>query len=177
MLIAGFWHGAGWTFVFWGFLMAFFMIFGFYTKKIRSRLFKRAGLKFNSGIKTVIQVSVNFVLLTFAWIFFRADSFSNALITIKKIISIPFGELSRTTPPDVHGSPVFSNEMIFTIILVLIYFTIEFLQEYLQNKNREINKSINVMPAVLRFAFYVIAVCFVLFAGYFSIIQFIYAQF
>ena len=171
MLIAGFWHGAGWTFVFWGFLMAFYMIFGFYTKKFRRRffaeLFRKAGFKYNSKIKAVIQTSVNFLLITFAWIFFRAESFSSAIITIRKILMNPFENVSS----------VFSHEMIFAGFLVFVYFTIE----YLQNKKPRIikssAKSINAVPAVYRFVLYVFAAFFIFSAGYFSISQFIYAQF
>ncbi|MDD5362005.1 MAG: hypothetical protein PHN88_07720 [Ignavibacteria bacterium] len=169
MLIAGVWHGAGWTFIVWGLLLAFYMIFGFYTKKIRRRIFKKIGFGQNSPLKSFIQISVNFILITFAWIFFRAQDLSSALITIRKILYIPFGNYS----PGAEHQTIFSFEMIIAIVLVLAYFTIE----YLQYSGREINKSINSMPAVLRYSFYFFAVCFILIAGYFSTIQFIYAQF
>jgi alginate O-acetyltransferase complex protein AlgI len=169
MLIAGIWHGAGWTFIAWGLLLAFYMIFGFYTKKIRRRIFKKIGFGQNSSVKSFIQILVNFILITFAWIFFRAPGLSSALITIKKILYIPFGNISL---PAGHPA-VFSTEMIITIVLVLVYFTIEFLQY----SGRETIKSINSMPAVLRYSFYIFAVCFILIAGYFSTIQFIYARF
>ncbi|MFI5206019.1 MAG: MBOAT family O-acyltransferase, partial [Candidatus Paceibacterales bacterium] len=42
--IVGLWHGAGWTFMFWGFLQGFFISFSFVTQKARISFYKKIGL-------------------------------------------------------------------------------------------------------------------------------------
>ncbi len=79
-LLSGLWHGAAWTFVIWGGLHGVYLVlerwlFG----KVRSvPLFTLQGL-FRAG--TV------FLLTTFAWIFFRASSLSNAVDVITHLFS------------------------------------------------------------------------------------------
>jgi alginate O-acetyltransferase complex protein AlgI len=81
MLISGLWHGAAWTFVIWGVLHAAGRLLTrelerseFYTKKV-PRLLK--------------QIAV-FAFVTFAWIFFRAESFSDAITIVKRIFTTGF---------------------------------------------------------------------------------------
>lgn len=78
-LISGLWHGAAWNFLIWGFLHGIFQLIDLQTRKFR--------LKFNSYFKidtTKFDVQIfktiwTFVLVCFAWIFFRAESFDKAI--------------------------------------------------------------------------------------------------
>src|SRR5439155_133177 len=63
MLLGGLWHGASWTFVFWGALHGTYLVG---ERLIEIRLPK------------VLQILLVFHLTCFAWVFFRAHSFSNA---------------------------------------------------------------------------------------------------
>ena len=63
MLLGGLWHGASWTFVFWGALHGIYLVV---ERVVSIRLPK------------VIQLLLVFHLTCFAWVFFRAHSFSNA---------------------------------------------------------------------------------------------------
>ena len=70
-LISGLWHGASWTFVVWGALHGFYLVFELITKGTRRRINKIIHLDklpFLSAITT-------FSFVTFAWIFFRANNF------------------------------------------------------------------------------------------------------
>ena len=84
-ILSGLWHGAKWTFIIWGFLHAFYLIFSITTKDIRNKIAPSFGI-FN---KLINQLTV-FGLVTFAWIFFRAESFSKAIQLIKKLVSFDF---------------------------------------------------------------------------------------
>ncbi|MBN2723324.1 MAG: MBOAT family protein [Deltaproteobacteria bacterium] len=77
MLLGGLWHGSAWKFVFWGALhgagLVLFRITGF------NRLIKR-----NAGWRILgTIITLNFVV--FAFLFFRASSFSNALHVLSRI--------------------------------------------------------------------------------------------
>ena len=70
-LASGLWHGANWTYVLWGGLHGIAQI----TEKqlgIRTVRYKR-------GATWLFKALVVFIFVTAAWVFFRADSFSNAM--------------------------------------------------------------------------------------------------
>jgi alginate O-acetyltransferase complex protein AlgI len=70
-LIGGLWHGAGWTFVFWGFLHGLAMVI--------HRLWQKTGLI----IPNLVAWFLTFQFINTAWIFFRADSFNTAINILK----------------------------------------------------------------------------------------------
>ena len=70
-LIGGLWHGAGWMFIFWGFLHGIALVL--------NRIFNHLGFKLNSLFGWIL--TFNFVNI--AWIFFRASNLENALKVIK----------------------------------------------------------------------------------------------
>ncbi len=74
-IISGFWHGAGWTFVFWGFLHGVAMVI--------HRLWGKTGIKIPETVSAII--TFNFVNI--AWVFFRANTWPDAV----KVLSGMFG--------------------------------------------------------------------------------------
>jgi len=78
MVISGLWHGAAWTFVIWGAVHA---IGRFVTRELERTAFYREKVP-----KLVKQLLV-FVFVTFAWIFFRAESIGDAWVIITRIFS------------------------------------------------------------------------------------------
>ncbi len=85
-LISGLWHGANWTFVVWGGLHGFYLVFAIWTANIRKRMNK---LVFGENVflHNFFQVIITIILAWFAWIFFRANTIGDAFLIIKKIIS------------------------------------------------------------------------------------------
>jgi D-alanyl-lipoteichoic acid acyltransferase DltB (MBOAT superfamily) len=86
-LVSGLWHGANWTFVFWGAIHALLYIPVFLMG--RNRLYANNVIAENSWfptIKEVLQVILTFVLVTFSRIFFRSPSISDAFSYIQHII-------------------------------------------------------------------------------------------
>lgn len=69
MLIGGLWHGAQWTFVFWGALHGIFLM--------AERALGRRSLL--DGVPRSIGVVVTFGLLLITWVFFRAETLEVAL--------------------------------------------------------------------------------------------------
>jgi len=91
-IISGLWHGANWTFIIWGLLNAIFYLPIIFLKKAKNYSFKVAS---NSMIPTVsefINILSTFSIITFAWIFFRADTVTGAFNYINRIFTN--GELS-----------------------------------------------------------------------------------
>lgn len=85
-LVSGLWHGADWSFVIWGGIHGIYQIIGDLIRPFRNRYFgKDAGL-FSARLGKAI---VTFLLTSFAWIFFKADSTKDANLFIKHMVTKP----------------------------------------------------------------------------------------
>lgn len=86
-LVSGFWHGANWTFVFWGLLHALYFLPLLLMDKHRYHLeFQKTKYGLPS-IKELVQMMVTFFLVTFSWLFFRSDSVADAFSYLSRIIT------------------------------------------------------------------------------------------
>jgi D-alanyl-lipoteichoic acid acyltransferase DltB (MBOAT superfamily) len=85
-LISGLWHGANWTFVVWGALHGAYIILSIVTQGIRDGVWERLGL--GARIRRWFAILVTFHLVTFSWIFFRADSIGSAFTLIQNMFDI-----------------------------------------------------------------------------------------
>jgi alginate O-acetyltransferase complex protein AlgI len=86
-LVSGFWHGANWTFLIWGFLNALYFLPLLLTNQNRTNLDIVAKNKWLPNFKEIVQMGTTFGLTVFAWIFFRSDSVSSAFAYIKGIFT------------------------------------------------------------------------------------------
>ena len=77
-LVSGFWHGASWTFVFWGVCHGLFMVI--------TRLFK----KFFDRLHPVFNWFMTFSFVNVMWLFFRAETFTQAITMLKAAFSWNF---------------------------------------------------------------------------------------
>ncbi|MBC8112070.1 MAG: MBOAT family protein [Verrucomicrobia bacterium] len=75
-MVSGVWHGANWTFIVWGFIHGVFNTAEALNKKYNYFPFKVPGF---------LQRVYMFVVVIFAWIFFRAASLSDAFTVIKNM--------------------------------------------------------------------------------------------
>ena len=82
MLLGGLWHGADWTFVFWGGLNGLALC----AHKALSR--KKRGTGTAGQLFCVI---LTFCFITLTWVFFRADSFPVAWALIKGVVTLQDG--------------------------------------------------------------------------------------
>jgi alginate O-acetyltransferase complex protein AlgI len=76
--ISGLWHGASWTYVWWGLLNGMYLIIGWLTKGWRDRFFNTIGLGEQTLIRKSIMWASTFSLTCMAWIVFRAKSLTDA---------------------------------------------------------------------------------------------------
>ncbi len=89
-LVSGFWHGANWTFLAWGFLNALYFIPLQLLNKNRLNLDIVAKGKILPRIKDMGLILITFTLTVFAWIFFRSNDIGQAFSIITEILSSSF---------------------------------------------------------------------------------------
>lgn len=77
-IISGFWHGAAWSFIFWGALNAFF--------SLPFQLTKKSFLPDNK-FGNLLSMVITFCFTCFCWIFFRATSLNHATSFIQHIFT------------------------------------------------------------------------------------------
>ena len=79
MLLGGLWHGAGWTFVIWGALHGLYLLINHAWRGIKNRMGWGDGGRFAA----MGAGSLTFLAVVVGWVFFRADSYSSALMMIQ----------------------------------------------------------------------------------------------
>jgi D-alanyl-lipoteichoic acid acyltransferase DltB (MBOAT superfamily) len=84
-IVSGCWHGANWTFVFWGFLHALFFLPVLLLGKNRKNLDQVAQGRWLPSLKELLQMTITFVLACIAWVFFRAPNITAAFDYLKSI--------------------------------------------------------------------------------------------
>jgi alginate O-acetyltransferase complex protein AlgI len=89
-LISGLWHGAGMTFVVWGLLNGLYQVIGDITLPLRDRLLALVRVSREAWPLRVFQTLFTFALITVAWVFFRAQSLSDALYIVPRML-VPVG--------------------------------------------------------------------------------------
>ncbi|MEZ4693102.1 MAG: MBOAT family O-acyltransferase, partial [Aliarcobacter sp.] len=75
-VIGGLWHGAGWTFVFWGFLHGMALII--------HRAWTNLGFRMN----TILAWFITFNFVNIAWVFFRAKEWEDAIKVLSSMFSL-----------------------------------------------------------------------------------------
>ncbi len=83
MILAGLWHGAAWTFVIWGAIHAAGRSL---TRELEQTAF------WSARVPTFVKQIVTFHIVCLTWIFFRADTFGNALTILGNILAFVAGD-------------------------------------------------------------------------------------
>ncbi|MEM8829010.1 MAG: MBOAT family O-acyltransferase [Cyanobacteria bacterium P01_G01_bin.19] len=97
MLLGGLWHGAGWTFVFWGGLHGIYLVINHTYRSIRKNLghdLKNDGL-FLRGIGWL----TTFIAVVISWVFFRAESFATATSILQSMFGFNGVQLPAFSEP------------------------------------------------------------------------------
>jgi len=159
----GLWHGPNWTYIFFGIMHSFFLIFGMFTQKLRRNITDRlhlSGTKFHK----VLQIIFVFHLLVFTAILFSAPSLQYALDMLSQIFTY--------FHPEVFPQFVGAYTTIF--ILMLLGYLFHFLPKTVEEK---IQKSIIAMPLLLQAALFAVVIWVVVQFKSADMMPFIYFQF
>lgn len=84
-LICGLWHGAAVNFIIWGGLHGIYQVIGRMLKPAKTKIIDKLKIKTDVFSFRLLNVIVTFILVDFAWIFFRANKFSDSVILIKNM--------------------------------------------------------------------------------------------
>ncbi|GGE32533.1 O-acyltransferase [Psychroflexus planctonicus] len=112
-LVSGFWHGANWTFVVWGGIHALLFLPLLLVKANRKNL---EGNHLN--LKNISSIIFTFLLVTFAWVFFRAANLGEAWQYIVEILKMD--DLSMNLFLKSNKYMLFFGVSLFSILVLLL---------------------------------------------------------
>lgn len=148
-LVSGIWHGANWTFVAWGALHGMLLC-----------VEKALGIskKNYSGTKKLFHWLITFMLVCFAWIFFRANNIEDAFTIIGGIFTNP-------GTPKLEFANWFAAGIAFVIMVG---------KEVLEEKG---SRLLHPHSWVIKHAYFVLMIAYIILFGVLGNDQFIYFQF
>lgn len=177
-LISGLWHGANWTFVLWGALHGVYLIMGIITKSYRIKFVDKLGLNEYPLLHKNLNVFSTFILVSFAWIFFRANHLQDAL----HIVSHLFTHSMQQVQPIITNQDFAREKLLYLgvdkttfIISIGSIIFMEFVH-VIQRHNR-IRQMLRHRPFLLRWSIYLTMIFSIIFFGIFNRAEFIYFQF
>ena len=115
-LVSGFWHGANWTFIVWGGLNAVYFLPLMLTNSNRNNLEIVAQGRYFPSIREIFGMLITFLMVLFGWIFFRANTLTQAIDFIKRMFSA-----------DLFKSPKLPELADLTIAFIIFFFIIEWI--------------------------------------------------
>ena len=161
-LVSGLWHGANWTFIIWGCINGLYLVFARVTQGLRNKLNQLTRVKEIPKINAFIQVLATYILVCFAWIFFRANNIHDAFTIIKKIFLLKGKIYSES-----------SSMMTYSVAGILFLLLVEFKKEYFNSLFTLSNNNHWLVPKF----YYCFLILIILLIGVFDGGQFIYFQF
>ena len=174
-LVSGIWHGASWTFVIWGALNGIFIVIHSLTQNFRTNVYTKLKINTDSFGHRFIAVTLNFFIVCFTWLFFRAETLSDAAGMIKHSLStIGYKEIfSGALWQNLFQSPVEACAVLLS--LALLIFT-----DVLRYKKVDIESTFSRQNGLFRTISYIALVLalivFGIYGGNYET-QFIYFQF
>lgn len=119
---SGLWHGENWTFLVWGALHGVYQVIGKFTKEYKDKVYNAIHLKRESRLYSILATVTTFGLVTYAWMFFRANSLIDALHVTKSLLIWDFSGF------DIWKLGLGKEDFIFAVVCILIWFVIEAFQ-------------------------------------------------
>lgn len=154
-LVSGIWHGANWTFIVWGCMHGICQI-------IEKMLGQQ---KCNYGwLGKSLKIAITFLLVNFAWIFFRMPTLADACGVIARIFD-------PTLPLAVYIDLI--PNLPFTLLGIGLLAMKDIRDEFMSNKYLLMNNK----SKFVRWATYICILVLIMITGVFGADQFIYANF
>ncbi len=172
---SGLWHGASWHFVVWGGLNGAYQIIGYLLKPFRVATMKLFRIKQGTISHRIFQRMVTFILVCISWVFFRANSLTQALQIFRRM----FKQSAIDTM--FHKTFLSLGLNYADLVVIILSIGILFVVGLLRRNNVRIRDGLAKQPLVVRWGvYYGIIFTIIIFGIYgpqFDASQFIYFQF
>ena len=174
-LLSGLWHGANWTYVVWGGLNGLFQVLGDVKNRLMKKLPMDRWIRRECFSYRLFQRLVTFTLICLTWVFFRAESLTQAVDYLRQMFSV-------------HNPWIFVDETLYTLGLsrlemgILLFSTGVLLAVDIAHEHGvSLRQKLEEQNLLFRWLAYVAVIVFILMYGVYgpgyNAAQFIYFQF
>ena len=163
-IVSGFWHGASWNFIVWGGLNALYFLPLLLTKNNRNHLNTVAEGSLFPTYKEILSIGLTFFLTVIAWVFFRADTLTEAVHYLNLMFSSSFFTVPSFITPKAF--------MLYTYLLICLFIAVEWVQ-----RDKKFGLSIENLNRPFRWVIYTIVIGVIITFGQFGESEFMYFQF
>ena len=122
-MVSGLWHGAAWTYVIWGALHAGYQVVGTLTIKSRDNLIRKMGLKPNGLLVSNLRRVGTFLLVDFAWLFFRANTTGDMVKLLSALVSPKSWSIGWSESLDILG--LTASGILLTILSIAVLYFVD----------------------------------------------------
>ncbi|WP_214610553.1 MBOAT family O-acyltransferase [Zobellia barbeyronii] len=171
-LVSGLWHGANWTFVIWGALHGVYLIVEELIQPISNRLYNITKVDRNNFSFKFFHCVKTFAVVSFAWIFFRANNVGDAFYIIENLFVQNWSKLFGT---ELFSLGLDKEDFHLAVISILILLLVH----WVQRKN-SVRSWVKNQWLPLRWSVYLCFIFYIIIFGYYGSsekAQFIYFQF
>ncbi len=179
-LISGLWHGAAWTFVAWGGVHGVLMILSRVTTPLRERIAGRLGLSRIPRIHKLFRIFVTFHLVVLAWVFFRAQDISQAILILGKIARSAVDLVTFSIPWETLASfSWLSKKLNAADLRLVLVFVVAMELVHLFQRQKPMEKFFGDKPLPVRWGLYCLMIWSMIFFGIYgdNPTEFVYFQF
>ena len=163
-LLSGLWHGANWTYLVWGALHGVYLVAGETSAPLRGRIRAILRLPQAPRLLSTLQMSTTFLLVTVAWVFFRAGSIHDAVIILSRMFD--------WSVVDLDSLGLTRGELMLSLALIAGLWSVERLMS-----DDDVRVAFSGQPAWIRWPAYYGVITATLVLGVFNQSKFIYFQF
>ena len=153
--ISGLWHGAAYTFIIWGALHGVCMVI---ERLVYGEKIKQLSDKFS--MSNIIRIIITFIIVNFAWIFFRINNLGDVMQIFKKIFTEP-------------GKPFLDTN---TLLMGFVAMAIIFIYDLVKEKHLNMHW-LSSRFMVVRYLTAIMLIVYILAFGVLNDGSFIYFQF
>lgn len=174
-LASGLWHGASWHYVIWGGINGFYQLMGDLLKPVRNKMVELFHIDRTIFSHKLLKILVTFLLIDLSWVFFRANSVTDACTIIWNMITN-------------QNLSVLMNDGIFQLgiaplpfMALLVFIALGFAVDICKYNKIDLIEKLTSQGIWLRWAVYFAGIFIVLVFGAYGPVfdagQFIYSQF
>lgn len=145
-VVSGLWHGAAMTFVLWGVIHGAVIVLEKATKRARSKVYNYLGLGRDTFSNKLFFTIITFVIVDFAWIFFRANTLKDAMVIVKSLFVSNYLEIFGD---DLFLIGLRENDF---LLLLLLMFGMVLIERY--NRTKGVLSFLNQQSILLRWMVY-----------------------
>jgi D-alanyl-lipoteichoic acid acyltransferase DltB (MBOAT superfamily) len=169
--VTGLWHGAAWTFIIWGMMHGLYMIGGMFWSWIVEKIKLLNRIK-GTVVFKFVEILITFHLVVFAWIFFRANSTTDAFYVVSNIFrNLDSWQASGQLLNGVGISTFDLRVSVISILFMIIF-------HVLQRNYVRISDYISNLKVVSRWSFmYLLIMAVLLFGVFEKEVPFLYFRF